>query len=214
MMLQAVAHDVKNKLAELAMRLMERDIEAAALALDAADKLSQALLLDSPEQLTPQIDAASPVDLVEELTAVHRQLFADKTIRLGLDAAPTLWYYDVALMRLALTNILHNALKHCRREVSLRVYRENGYLLFEIRDDGPGYSSDLPGVSDTSARHPGAGQNARHTTGHSTGHNTGMGLRLSRKIVRAHKLAKDGVERSGWMKLHNDSGAVARLALP
>ena len=30
MMLQAVAHDVKNKLAELALRLFDTDIEAAA----------------------------------------------------------------------------------------------------------------------------------------------------------------------------------------
>jgi signal transduction histidine kinase len=188
MMLQAVAHDVKNKLAELAMRLMDSDIEAAALALDAADKLSQALLLDSPEQLTPQIDATSPIDLVEELAAVHRQLFADKLIRVGVDAAPTLWYYDVALMRLALSNAIHNALKHCRNEVALRAYQENGFLVFEVRDDGEGFPEDI--------------------------RITGMGLRLSRKIARAHKLDKDGVERTGWMTLDNDGGAVVKLAAP
>lgn len=209
MMLQVVAHDVKNKLAELAMRLMDTDIEAAALALDSADKLSQALLLDQPEQLATQIDAASPADLAEELAAIYGQLFSSKSLSLDLTRAPTLWYYDVALMRLALSNAVDNALKHCLSRAVLRVFEENGYLIFEVANDGPGFSDELI-ARDWNQGLP-AGQVRK-----STGHSTGMGLLLAHKIVQVHRLNKDGTTRSGFMRLSNAAagGAVVRLAVP
>jgi signal transduction histidine kinase len=208
MMLQAVAHDVKNKLSELALRLMETDIEAAALALDAADQLSQALLLDSPDQLTAHVDSATPADLVDELAAVNEQLFPSKKITVDTVSAPTLWFYDVALMRLALANVVHNALKHCRSAVNLRVCEHNGQLVFEVRDDGAGFDartldtdwSDLT-ATNISARH-------------SLGYNTGLGLVLAHRIVTAHIHDKEGISRTGTMKLSCDQGAVVRLTLP
>jgi len=208
MMLQAVAHDVKNKLAELALRLMESDIEAAALALDAADQLSQALLLDSPEQLVAHVDSASPTDLIEELAAVNEQLFPSKTIAVDTSGAPTLWFYDVSLMRLALANVVHNALKHCRSKVTLRVREASGALVFEVRDDGDGFGegtlhTDWNNLTDT-------GIHARHTLGY----NTGLGLVLAHKIVHAHVLDKDGSKRCGVLVLSNDEGGVVRLAVP
>jgi signal transduction histidine kinase len=208
MMLQAVAHDVKNKLAELAMRLLDTDIEAAALALDAADKLSQALLLDNPDRLTTQIDSASPADLLDELAAVHKQLFPEKIIRIDTTAAPTLWYYDVSLMRLGLSNAVHNALKHCVSAVTLRACEDNRYLIFEVRDDGAGFGAE---VLDT---------NWTDVTAtvvqlrHHAGYDTGLGLLLAHKIVCAHTLEKDGVVRIGSLTLSNDGGAVTRLAIP
>lgn len=208
MMLQAVAHDVKNKLAELALRLMDSDIEAAALAMDAADQLSQALLLDSPVELIAHVDSASPTDLVEELAAVNEQLFPGKAISVDTSDAPTLWFYDIGLMRLALANVVHNALKHCGNSVTLRVCKADGYLVFEIRDDGTGFDTDTLDtdwnkLTDT-------GIHARHTLGY----NTGLGLVLAHKIVHAHVLDKDGVKRSGTLTLCNDDGGVVRLAVP
>ena len=208
MMLQAVAHDVKNKLAELALRLMDRDIEAAALALDSADKLSQALLLDNPEQLVTHIDATAPADLAEELVAVHGQLFPSKRVTIDVQHAPTLWYYDVSLMRLAVSNILHNALKHCVSGVSLSIREEQASLVFEVRDDGPGFPDELlvsawTDVTATDVQRQ-----------HNIGYNTGLGLLLAHKIAMAHTLDKDGVVRAGSVTLFNDNGAVARITLP
>jgi K+-sensing histidine kinase KdpD len=208
MMLQAVAHDVKNKLAELALRLMELDIEAAALALDAADQLSQALLLDSPEELVAHVDSASPADLIEELAAVNVQLFPTKTIAVDTAGAPTLWFYDVSLMRLALANVVHNALKHCRSTVTLGVRQAGGALVFEVRDDGAGFDdstlhTNWNKLTDT-------GIHARHTLGY----NTGLGLVLAHKIVHAHVLDKDGERRCGALVLSNHEGGVVQLAVP
>jgi K+-sensing histidine kinase KdpD len=208
MMLQAVAHDVKNKLAKLALRLFDTDIEAAALALDSADKLSQALLLDNPDQLITQIDSVAPLDLLEELAAINTQLFPKKRITVDAASAPTLWYYDVGLMRLAVANAVHNALKHCRQGIALRVYTQDCYLIFEVRDDGPGFEpsaldTDWNALTETNV-------NARHNAGY----NTGLGLLLAHKIVAAHMLEKDGEKRNGALTLSNDDGAVVRLSVP
>ena len=208
MMLQAVAHDVKNKLAELAMRLMDRDIEAAALALDSADKLSQALLLDNPEQLVTQIDSAAPVDLVEELAAVNEQLFPTKKIVLDIGQSPTVWYYDVNLMRLAVSNALHNALRHCRQSVHLCVKEAHGQLVFEVRDDGAGFADEF--LDSNWTDYTATDVNLRRHQGH----DTGLGLLLAHKIVGAHTFEKDGVTRAGSLTLQNENGAVVRLAIP
>ena len=208
MMLQAVAHDVKNKLAELAMRLLERDIEAAALALDSADKLAQALLLDNPDQLAPQIEAACPADLLEEMAAVYGQLFPNRVVATDVSVAPTLWYYDAALMRLALSNALHNACKHSARSVHVSAYERNGYLVFEVRNDGETFPPAVlnrnwedGSLADTGVRLAQSG-------------GTGLGLLLSHKIVHAHTLDKNGLQRCGHLVLANDPGAVARLSIP
>lgn len=208
MMLQAVAHDVKNKLAELALRLMDRDIEAAALALDSADKLSQALLLDNPEQLVTHVDAHSPADLAEELIAVHAQLFPKKTIVLDVAAAPTLWYYDVSLLRLAASNALHNALKHCTTCVTLRVYQQDDCLILDVCDDGAGFPSEL--LDSAWTDFTATDVHARHNVGY----NTGLGLLLAHRIVTAHTLERNGAIRTGSLTLFNDNGAVARMSIP
>lgn len=207
-MLQAVAHDVKNKLAELALRLFDTDIEAAALALDSADKLSQALLLDGPEQLVTHIDAAAPTDLIAEVAAVNTQLFRSKTITIDTAAAPVLWYYDVSLMRLAIANVVHNALKHCSQGVVLRAYQASDCLVFEIRDDGVGFNSSTLNTNWSELT------NTAATAQHSGIYNTGLGLMLAHRIVAAHTLEKDGTKRSGVVTLSNENGAVVRIALP
>jgi signal transduction histidine kinase len=209
MILQAVAHDIKNKLAELAMRLMESDIEAAALALDAADQLSHALLLDSPDQLITHIDAASPVDLLEELAAVYGQLFPDKTAVVKVEQAPTLWYYDIALVRLALSNAVHNAFRHAHHRVTLEARAEHNALRFSVINDGSEFSDSVV-AKDWASEIDKQDFKGKEVSGHSTG----LGLALVHKIAQAHWLEKNGVELRGYMRLSNDDGARVDVVLP
>jgi K+-sensing histidine kinase KdpD len=195
-MLQAVVHDVKNKLAELALRIQSVDPQAAALAHAAADQLAQALLLDNPAQLTPQIDAASPIELLTELAAEYGPLFPDKSLSIAADEAPTLWYYDVHLMRLALGNVVHNALKHCAHRVLLTAHEKDKCLVFEVRDDGAGLSFEE--VEQPRSHHP---------------LSTGLGIKLARQIAEAHVLDTVSL-RHGSLSMHNDGGAVVRISLP
>jgi K+-sensing histidine kinase KdpD len=208
-MLQAVAHDVKNKLSELAMRLMECDIEAAGLALDAAQQLSHALLLDNPDQINPQIEARCPIELAEEMVAVYAQLFPDKSVTFDVTAAPEIWYYDIELMRLAISNAMHNACKHGQHAIIMRILVDGDYLVFEIHNDGQEFPADilatpwplfLPQEHESRTHH----QSAK----------TGIGLLLSHKIVYAHVNDKHGQVCRGQLLLTNDHGAVTRLLIP
>lgn len=209
MMLQAVAHDVKNKLSELALRLMECDIEAAGLALDAAQQLSHALLLDDPEKIIPQIEARCPIELAEEMAAVYAQLFPDKQVIADVSQCPETWYYDVELMRLALSNAMHNACKHGQDNIKISILVEQDYLVFEIRNDGHQFPTALLST-DWGLLAP---QESAPRDQHSLV-KTGMGLLLSHKIVNAHTNDSNGQSRRGQLILRNDNGAVTRLNIP
>lgn len=188
----AVIHDVKNRLAELAMRLTERDPQGAALALAASAKLAQ-LLVSEGGPLVARIDAAAPADLLDELAAEYRDLYPDKVIQADTAACPMLWFYDVGLLRLALANAVHNALRHCRSRVQLRGYEQDGELILAVADDGEGFPASVL-----------AGE-----TGSQVG-STGLGLAISRRIAGAHRLKAQ----SGRVELLNDNGACFRLILP
>ncbi len=203
MMLQVVAHDVKNKLAELALLLAADNPGAAALVMDAAETLTQALMMDN-RRLEPQVDAACPADLLDELATEYGQLFPNKRIGVDSGETPSLWFYDASLLRLTLSNAVHNALKFCRSTVGLRAREIDGFLVFEVRDDGDGFSDEILATDFTSEN----GVASRSDRG------TGLGLLLSSRIVQAHATARDGIKRTGWIALHNDHGAVTRLALP
>jgi len=209
MMLQAVAHDVKNKLSELALRLMEYDIEAAGLALEAAQQLSHALLLDNPAQIIPQIEARCPIELAEEMAAVYAQLFPDKSVAFDVTSAPETWYYDIELMRLAISNAMHNACKHAQQAISMRIFVDNDYLIFEIRNDGEEFPPEILSTQWQLSTPP-----EHDLRNHHQPIKTGIGLLLSHKIVYAHINEKSGQTNRGQLVLSNDNGAVTRLLIP
>ena len=188
----AVIHDVKNRLAELAMRLANSDPGASSLALEASRKLAQLLLVEG-QALAPHIDAHAPADLLDELAAEYRDLYPDKDIVTDTEAAPALWYYDVGLLRMALANAVHNALRHGRQRVWLQAGEVDNTLVLTVKDDGEGFP---PAVL--------AGDF------HSSADSTGLGLRIAHNIAEAHQLK--GVH--GRVELANEGGAVLRLILP
>ncbi len=202
-MLRAVAHDVKNKLAELALCLAETNPGAAALAIDAAGTLTHALMVESDE-LDPAIDAACPADLLEETALQYRQLFPGKHIDIESKETPALWFYDERLIRLTLSNAVHNALKFCRSTVRLKAAEIDGFLVFEIRDDGTGFPEPLLAT----------GLESGNTEALRSERGTGLGLLLTRRIIQAHRVERGGAIRTGWMTLGNEQGAVIRMGLP
>lgn len=99
-------------------------------------------------------------------------------------AAPPWWHYDARLVRLALDAALHNARRHAAAEVRIAVAVRNGWLVWQVEDDGPGLAGGRP--SDDA---------------------TGLGARLCRAVADAHR---DG-ERRGRVVL-KDRPAPARGA--
>lgn len=197
----AVIHDVKNQLAELALRL-ERRADAqqeAELAMNAARRLSGMLLAhrEASGLLQANADAASPADMLAILAAEYRELFPALAIEIDAGRAPACAFFDDALVRLALANALHNACRHARLQVRLAAYAREGMLVFEVSDDGPGFPDS---VLTAMAESPSAPSRS----------GTGLGLYLARKIAGLHQLQG----RHGAIELSNSPGGYFRMLLP
>jgi signal transduction histidine kinase len=108
--------------------------------------------------------------------------------------APTLWFYDQALVRMVLANAVQNAARHARTRIAIEVAERDGFLEFLVRDDGSGFADPL--LND-------AGGSARPVSSEGTG----LGLRLALRIAEMHENAGQ----RGQIRLANDRGAVFRL---
>jgi signal transduction histidine kinase len=191
-------HDVKNQLAQLAGHAERNgDNATVRIAMEAADTLTQLLTFYKSENgiLRFDIEAHSPSDLIDELANEMRGIGTHR-IDQDLAAAPTLAFYDAALVRMVLANALHNALRYAKSRIVLTVSERGPHVEFSVRDDGPGYpASVLADQGETAAVSRGG---------------TGLGLRLARRIAALHE--NGGVR--GEILLANDSGGVFTLRLP
>lgn len=197
----AMVHDVKNQLAELALRLDARGDAQTELAITirASQRLTKLLLLQRHEsgQLCARIDSASPSELIQDLANEYRALFPALEISTQTDDAPPFWFYDAQLTRLALGNALHNACRHARRNVTLRVSTSDDQLVFTIQNDGAPFPPELI-------------DSEQLTPAQISARGTGLGLFLAQKIAALHTLKG----RSGSVQLSNTDGAKFCLTLP
>lgn len=198
----AVMHDVKNQLAELALRLKKRGDARAEMeiAMNASRRLTEMLLLGREEsnQLWVSADTVNPADFLEVLAAEYAELFPDIEIKLDVARAPECVFFDDALVRLALGNALHNACRYAHEKVTLAAFQQNDLLFLEVRDDGTGFPDSVLSSG---------GQLPASVTG--TG--TGLGLYLAQKIAALHKLG----DRNGYIALYNGAqGGIFRIVLP
>ena len=198
----AVVHDVKNQLAELALRLERRgdSAEETAIAFAASRRLTGLLLVQRQQagMLRLNVDSGCPVDLLQELAAEYRALFPALDIFLETETAPAFWFYDAALLRLALGNAIHNACRHAHGVVRLRAQQQDGQLEFGIADDGPGFPQGMLAQGLQQAPMP------------ASRHGTGLGLYLAARIAELHQNGGN----SGNVELRNGSGAIFLLRLP
>ena len=203
--LAAVMHDIKNQLADLALRLHRRGDARAEMeiAMNASRRLSEMLLLareDSP--LNVNADAANPVDFMKALAAEYAELYPEITIDVNGARAPACAFYDEVLIRMALANALHNACRHAASRVGFSAFEQSGMLVLEISDDGPGYPNQ---VLETAGKLPVEASTA----------GTGLGLYLANRIAGLHCLK----DRCGHIELANGEsgcghGARFRMYLP
>ena len=197
----AVIHDVKNQLAELALRLGERADaqQEMIIAMTAARRLSEMLLVirQEAELLSVNPDSVDTGDFLAILAAEYRELFPTLELDIDTGHAPAFAFFDDALVRLALSNAVHNACRSARSRVRLAAREQDKMLVLEVADDGPGFpDATLENEGDAPASASSRG--------------TGLGLYLARKIAELHKL--EG--RNGRIELSNDGGAVFRMFLP
>lgn len=199
----AILHEVKNHLAELQLRLSRRDDTSAEQALIASctQRLSDLLLVqrDDAGHLNANISADSPADLLKDLALGYGELFPSLKISIHTDDAPTTAFYDAFLVRLALSNALHNACRHARKQVRLTARSTDGNIIFEISDDGGGFPPALLKLGITAPSRPSSS-------------GTGLGLYLAGRIATLHHLDS----RTGRVELSNNDagGGTFLLILP
>ena len=195
----AVIHDVKNRLAELALLLGRRGDcgKETGIVLGAARQLTGLLIAhrDQVGKLAANIDSASPAELLRELAEEYRALFPSLSIEVGT-APPAFWFYDEALVRLALGNAVHNACRYANTRVRLDAFEDQGHLVFEVDDDGRGYPPEMLDHLDGELPHSQSG--------------TGLGLYLAQRIAALHVLEGQ----AGEVVLANRDGACFHLILP
>ncbi|MES2047750.1 MAG: ATP-binding protein [Pseudomonadota bacterium] len=195
-------HDVKNSLAQLAGQAEARgDAATLRIALNASEALTRLLVFYKSENniLQLAVDAHVPADLITELAtelvAEHRDVSAISII-VDDTAAPTLWHYDKTLVRMLLANAIHNALRFAQTCITISAREMDGFLEFEVRDDGAGYPENVLSDEDGSAAISEQG--------------TGLGLLLAKRVAQMHENAGQ----YGEIRLFNDLGAVFVLRLP
>ena len=118
-----------------------------------------------------------------ELTEDIEALAAESRIRLEMKAEPERWVKaDRPLLRQAILNLLHNALRYNEPDgwISVTLAARDGQVQLEVCNGGAGIpSADQPRLFDRFFRVDAA--RSRHADGF------GLGLSLAREIVRAHR---------------------------
>ena len=192
-------HDVKNRLAKLAGRAEARgDVDTLRETIEASNTLTRLLTYYRSDvgSLTLDIDAHAPADLAAEFVE-DAIVQGGCPVDLDCSQAPTLWFYDEAVVRMVLANAVHNAGRHARARIVIEVAERVDFLEFLVRDDGNGYRQEV--LEDVTGAATPVSRNG-----------TGLGLRLARRIAEMHENAGQ----QGKIRLENAGGAVFRLLLP
>lgn len=189
-----VVHDMKNALGVLEGQLAilrQNNPEVAAshaLCTSLRQKLIGFLTLYKGE-MTARINDVCPEDFLAEVRDLVFLPPDAPEIEMAISPnTPVIWFFDERLIQLALEAAIQNALRFARSRITLGARREGDFLVFSVRDDGPG----LGAVEETPS--------------------TGLGTELCRTIAGAH--VREGVQ--GHVSLANaaEGGALFEIWLP
>jgi len=191
-LMQAVSHELRTPISRLRFRL-----EAISSLDEAADRAEHAVGverdLDELERLVEElleyarldVDAllhVEPLDVdaaLDPLLAEQEELHPDLPIALEVEAGAEGLCADPRGLERALGNLVRNAARHARTQVTIRVSRGAEGTVVAVLDDGPGVPEDQrERVLEPFSRLDGS--RSRSTGG------AGLGLAIARRIVDAH----------------------------
>ncbi|WP_340680401.1 HAMP domain-containing sensor histidine kinase [Paraglaciecola sp.] len=142
-------------------------------------------------------------DVIDELLATNESYLQHKNMILKVEQSEELaWYLDLDLICILLNDMLINAMRYSNKNILLRIYAEDGYLVVKLEDDGPGYPDNMLKAVDINMQN--------YDIGHGR---TGLGLFFARLIAEAHTNG----EKQGSIQLQNGGtlgGSVFTLKLP
>jgi K+-sensing histidine kinase KdpD len=142
-------------------------------------------------------------DVVEEILARNESYLAHKKIALEVrQQAELVWYLDSDLINILLNDVLINSMRYSEQKILMTVFEENGYLIFQVEDDGPGYPKSMLDANEINIQDYDISQGR-----------TGLGLFFARLIARGHS----NDQRQGSITLANGGvlgGSLFTLKLP
>jgi K+-sensing histidine kinase KdpD len=199
--IENLGHTLKNEDPQTAEHLASAHYEASRLNTGLVQLLS--LYRAGLDSLPISIDEHYIEDMVDELQASNSNYITHKKMILEVEQQPDLvWYLDADLISILLNDMLINAMRYSDKKILLKVFTEEGYLIFRVEDDGPGYPLSMLDANTTTM------QNYDISQGR-----TGLGLFFARLIAQAHSSG----ERTGSISLANGgalNGSVFTLKLP
>jgi two-component system sensor histidine kinase HydH len=197
-----LAHELRNPIAALKghAQLLQEDLSGPAQGkaervVDLAARLERltTVLLDFVREAPLDVHAVTPAHLVERALPT---LPAER-VRVDLSGAPDVLEVDGERLRLALRNIIQNALQASEgraEPVEVRIHKRARDAVIEVRDHGPGLA-------------PGALVHMFDPFVTTKAKGTGLGLSIARRIVEQHGGTLTG-------ETHGEGGALFRIVLP
>jgi signal transduction histidine kinase len=154
-------------------------------------------------QLTLNIDYHEIGDFVEEVILTNKPLLDFKGIRIDTDIPDSLcWFFDKNLISGVINNVFNNAFRYTKDMIKLTTRKdEQGYLVIQIEDNGPGYPESMLNAI----------PNSPLKTSFFTG-GTGLGLYFAYCVAKLHK----NKGREGYILITNnpDQGGCFSIYLP
>lgn len=126
----------------------------------------------------PQLDPMSVASIVEEASELVTWSPRHQ-LELATEQAPAIWQADPTLIRIAISNLVDNAVKYSRQgKIRISAQLEQDSLIISVADEGPG-----PAPADQERIFE-AFESGRRSD---EGGGFGFGLYVARKIARAHQ---------------------------
>jgi len=128
-----------------------------------------------------QPEPSSIAELVNEVVASMRQRIADRPVTVRCEDSPVAIAVDQGLVKLAIKQLLDNALKYSPPDtpITIRVYDGSGTVTVDVTDHGQGIpTQEQSRIFDRLYRSPSV---QHHVTG------SGLGLNIAHNIARAHQ---------------------------
>jgi len=145
-------------------------------------------------------DVVDCAEIMAELVAYNMPLLAARGIMLDVeDCVAAEGYFDRTLVLGVLNSVLNNSFRHAATSVTIGCAVHEGYTVFSVVDDGPGFSADIL-----------ASDLATPMIGGTQGGSTGLGLYFARRVAELHRHR----DRCGRVALSNRPGSCFELYLP